>query len=346
MIKRLGHHIVQHVVPTKHNGFIPRLLREKQIFAMLGVGLALLVFAQYVRLTDHFGLTAEVYPATIITLTNKDRSANGLSEVTVNEKLTNAAKLKAEDMAKKGYFAHTSPEGRTPWYWFGQAGYSFLYAGENLAINFEESDAVETAWLNSPTHRANIMNKNFTEMGVATATGFYNGKKTTFVVEMFGMPAAVRTPITPTAKPAPLPSTAPAPSSTPKPITAVAGESAEKIAVLEETPTYTIAQNLAPNLEPADPVPAPMPKISWVKRLMLQSDRLAGMVIEIILILAIISTAGMVAREYEKRHRIHMVYGTLVAIIMFTSLFVGRLGFFTPKAPIASAPVLDAATLR
>jgi hypothetical protein len=334
MIHRLGHHIKHHMVPTKRNGYIPRLLREKQILVLLGIGLALFSFSQYARLTGYFGLTAEVYPAVIVTLTNKDRVANNLPEVTMNSTLTQAAKLKAQDMATKGYFAHTSPDGHTPWYWFAQAGYGFLYAGENLAVNFEESDAVQSAWLDSPTHRANIMNKNFTEMGVATATGMYNGKKTTFVVEMFAMPAVTRSvPSTPSTaqqilKPVPAQNTA-----------VVAGQSTQKIVMLEETPTYALAQNTDQALEPGNPTPVPTPKVSWLKRLVLSSDKIAGLVIQTIFVLAIIATMGMVARAYEKRHRMHMVYGTLVAVIMFSSLFVGKLGIFAPSSPVASAPL-------
>ncbi len=96
--------------------------------------------------------------------------------------------MKADDMATKGYFAHTSPEGLTPWYWFAQVGYNYTYAGENLAINFNESKDVDTAWLASPTHRANILNSHYTEIGIATAQGMYKGVQATFVVQMFGTP--------------------------------------------------------------------------------------------------------------------------------------------------------------
>ncbi len=153
VIRRFFHHLKQQLLPTAHNGFIPHLLREKQVWGMLMMGIVLFSFVQIARIENYFGLTAEVYPAVIVTLTNKDRATNNLATLSLNDTLTAAAKLKATDMAAKGYFAHTSPEGLTPWHWFGEAGYKFIYAGENLAINYSESDAVETAWLNSPTHR-------------------------------------------------------------------------------------------------------------------------------------------------------------------------------------------------
>lgn len=340
MFRRFAHHLTQHFIPTPHNGFVPHLLRERHVWAMLGVGLALFSFVQVARVSNYFGLMADVYPAVVISLTNKDREANDLPTLSVNETLMRAAKLKAEDMASKGYFAHTSPEGLSPWHWFSQAGYSFIYAGENLAINYDESDAVQAAWLDSPTHRANIMNENFTEMGVATTTGIYNGVPTTFVVEMFGMPA---TPRVAAAKPSPVaatpavttPQPAPVPSAPPS---EVAGQSTPTLAVLEETPVYSIVQNTDTALEPGNPTPAPMPKVSFVNRLVMNSGRIAGMVIQLIIIVAIITTAGMVAREYEKHHKKHMAYGVLVAVIMFAFLFVGQIGVFDQRgAPLASA---------
>ncbi len=129
----------------------------------------------------------------IIILTNKERADVGIPRLLYSQALADSAQLKASDMARGGYFAHISPNGRTPWYWFKQKGYDFLYAGENLAVNFTSSGDINTAWMNSQGHKANILNKNFTEIGVATAKGLYKGKETTFVVQMFGQLA----PITP-----------------------------------------------------------------------------------------------------------------------------------------------------
>jgi hypothetical protein len=105
--------------------------------------------------------------------------------------------MKADDMAAKSYFAHTSPEGIDPWYWFNQAGYKFTYAGENLAVDFSDSSAVNTAWMNSPTHRANLLDQHYTEIGIATADGMYQGHMTTFVVEEFGTPLPAKEEVSP-----------------------------------------------------------------------------------------------------------------------------------------------------
>jgi len=95
-------------------------------------------------------------------------------------------------MASKGYFAHYSPSGLSPWYWFTKAGYSYKKAGENLAVNFKDSDDVVRAWMNSPTHKANIVKEGYTEIGIGIAEGVYQGKKATFVVQLFAAPQDVQ----------------------------------------------------------------------------------------------------------------------------------------------------------
>jgi hypothetical protein len=92
-------------------------------------------------------------------------------------------------MAKNSYFSHDSPTGVTPWHWFKEAGYPFVHAGENLAVYFTDSGEVVNAWMNSPTHRANIVGSQYREIGVGTARGTYDGFETVFVVQMFGTQA-------------------------------------------------------------------------------------------------------------------------------------------------------------
>ncbi len=150
---------------------------------------------------------AAVISSVLVDLANGDRNTDSLGGLTISPVLEAAAQAKADDMATKEYFAHISPDGKNSWYWFKEAGYSFSYAGENLAVDFSDSVDVEKAWMNSPSHRANILNGNFTEIGIATAKGFYQGRSTTFVVQMFGTPASaansVRTITSPTEPTAP-----------------------------------------------------------------------------------------------------------------------------------------------
>lgn len=129
-----------------------------------------------------------IYAAVLVNLTNQNRAASNIAELKVSPILEKAAQMKADDMASKSYFAHNTPDGKTPWYWFEQAGYKYVYAGENLAVNFQNSEDVEIAWMNSRGHFLNIMNPKFTEIGIATSTGIYKGRQAVFVVQMFGSP--------------------------------------------------------------------------------------------------------------------------------------------------------------
>ena len=134
-------------------------------------------------------LTSTILPAVVVDLTNTQRQAVQAESLVRNPSLDRAAQLKAEHMAQYQYFAHYSPDGVTPWHWFSEAGYTFAHAGENLAVHFTDSRALVQAWIDSPTHRANIENKNFTEIGIGVARGRFSGYDTTFVVQMFGTPA-------------------------------------------------------------------------------------------------------------------------------------------------------------
>jgi uncharacterized protein YkwD len=130
-----------------------------------------------------------IYGAVLVNLANQDRVKANLAELKVNPILEKAAQMKADDMAAKSYFAHNTPDGKTPWYWFKEAGYEYSVAGENLAVNFQDSGEVHQAWVNSRGHFLNIINPRFTEIGIATSSGTYKGRSAVFVVQLFGNPA-------------------------------------------------------------------------------------------------------------------------------------------------------------
>jgi hypothetical protein len=154
------------------------------IFAEILVALALTIGN-----TGTFSNTAAVLPGVLGNLTNVERSSAHLAILTENPELDRVATLKAQDMAQKSYFSHTSPEGLTPWYWFDQVGYDYEYAGENLAIDFTDSHDVTNAWMNSPTHRANIIKAAYTEIGTGVASGTFEGVETVFVAQVYAKPA-------------------------------------------------------------------------------------------------------------------------------------------------------------
>jgi len=128
---------------------------------------------------------ADITKSALENFTNQARQSNGLKPLVENQKLEQAAQLKAENMVQNQYFDHTSPSGITPWFWFLKAGYNYKYAGENLAIGFFDSKEVYDAWLNSPSHKDNILNPNYTEVGIAVLNGF-GRNNTIVVVQEFG----------------------------------------------------------------------------------------------------------------------------------------------------------------
>ncbi len=183
----------KYFIPHEHNDYQPHFLRPKSILLVGAVVLLseLLLIMQVFVIGPHSNFLALILPSVVSEETNAVRADQVLIPLKVSSALQRAAQLKANDMAANGYFAHKSPAGLTPWHWFSEAGYSFIYAGENLAVNFSDSKDVITAWMNSPSHKANILNPNFTEIGVAMAKGIYKGKEATFVVQMFGRPMAI-----------------------------------------------------------------------------------------------------------------------------------------------------------
>ena len=190
-------------LPHPENGRHPHVLRGQVILGL--IILVLLVEVGVLAQTFYFAqmntMTAAVLPAVVADLTNQQRADNGIPALTVSPLLTDAAQDKANDMAAKGYFSHVSPSGQLPWYWFQQVGYNYQFAGENLAINFSDSQQLVDAWMNSPMHRANILKQNYTQIGIGIATGMYQGQETTFVVEFFGAPGSSAPSVTQTRAP-------------------------------------------------------------------------------------------------------------------------------------------------
>jgi len=183
----------KYFIPHEENENRPHFWREASVLSLALIILIVFITASSGRFLISRGtFTAAVISGVLADLANQDRQVEMLGMLAINPILERAATLKANDMASKSYFAHTSPEGKNPWYWFKEAGYEFSYAGENLAVNFSDSALVNQAWMNSPGHRKNILNGNFTEVGIATAEGMYEGRPTVFVVQLFGKPATLQ----------------------------------------------------------------------------------------------------------------------------------------------------------
>jgi uncharacterized protein YkwD len=132
----------------------------------------------------------------LLDATNAQRQAHGDSSLSIEPRLNAAAQAKAEDMAKRNYWSHTTPEGNEPWYFVTNAGYSYQKAGENLAFGFANSSETINGWMNSPSHRQNMLDNSYSEVGFgfANANNYQGHGGETIVVAMYGVPAPAGTP--------------------------------------------------------------------------------------------------------------------------------------------------------
>lgn len=298
----------------------------------------------YIKNTN---MTATVLPAVLVDLTNDVRKSNNEDTLTRSDILDTAARLKAQDMASIGYFAHTSPKGITPWYWFDKAGYMFTYAGENLAINFTESVDVEDAWLNSPTHKANILNGHFSQIGIATMDGIYQGRPTTYVVQMFGTPAFATNisdatealvektaPVTPP-KETPKQQSIPKPASTTPTTVAlvpvVKGESAtqtEKLETITDTKEFIAVKNNTVT-EDTTPKNAPAHYSKWSDRFIFMTPAYVDTLYKIFIILVLLGLLCMTVVEIKRQHPKNIMYGILLLVIILCLIYINRTMFVT-----------------
>lgn len=159
---------------------------------IVGVGLLL----QFVIAKPHarvLSYATDMSVAELLQDTNDQRAANNVAALSLNATLNQAAQAKAHDMATNNYWAHTSPSGLTPWYFITQAGYGYTTAGENLAYGFATASDALTGWMNSPGHRANILNAAFTEVGfgIIDIPNYQSQGEQTLVVAMYAAPAHV-----------------------------------------------------------------------------------------------------------------------------------------------------------
>lgn len=123
---------------------------------------------------------------TIIALTNSERQKAGLSPLQPQAALTQSAQVKALDMVQKNYWSHTAPDGTEPWNFIEASGYDFIAAGENLGRNFADDVALVNGWMNSPTHRANILNAEYQDIGLSILNGIVGDKQSQVVVVHYG----------------------------------------------------------------------------------------------------------------------------------------------------------------
>ncbi|MGY4893099.1 MAG: CAP domain-containing protein [Candidatus Saccharimonadota bacterium] len=189
---KVRHHAKRILVPHKVNDYRPHLIRAHGIIAVLVVALLAQLLYGYAATgkVEVLSRVSSIQTTDLLIDTNDEREAEGLADLQLNDSLSRAALLKAQDMFEAQYWAHVSPSGVEPWKWFGDVGYTYSVAGENLAKNYPTSQATVDAWMNSETHRANILNGSFKEVGFAVLDGYLNDENTTLVVALYAAPAA------------------------------------------------------------------------------------------------------------------------------------------------------------
>lgn len=187
---------MMHLSKTIHHFFIPS---HRNNFKAKGLHLDTLLFFLMVAITLNtigylwpgklLGYATDITIDKLISRTNQERTNQGLPPLHYNDKLASAACNKGQDMFTYNYWAHYRPgDGTAPWYFIKQSGYEYEYAGENLAQGFLFSDSVVDGWMNSPTHRANILRPEYDDVGFCVMNGVLQNEETTLVVQMFGKP--------------------------------------------------------------------------------------------------------------------------------------------------------------
>lgn len=189
-LKKVFHrHVKLALVPHKENQFRPHLIRRYGLTGLLLVIIGIQGIYNFSASGTVMGVSAPITSQDLLADTNSQRTERGLPSLRASDALSRAAFLKAKDMFAKQYWAHIAPDGTTPWHWFGTVGYNYAAAGENLAKNFTTADAATAAWMSSPTHRKNILSKDYVDVGFAVVDGLLDGKPTTLVVALYGKPA-------------------------------------------------------------------------------------------------------------------------------------------------------------
>lgn len=240
---------IQHLfVPHESNNQKAKILHPSGLTVII---LFLILFQGAISFTpkvfpDVLGYAANISPSEVIRLTNDKRIAAGLSPLSENGSLSGAALAKGNDMLAKGYWAHFAPDGTSPWKFFTDFGYRYRYAGENLARDFSNPGSAVEAWMNSPTHRDNILNAKYKEIGIGVVEGNLAGVDTTIIVQFFGA-TSDSAPVIPVARAQTVATIAPSPKAvklTPSPIAPTATATPEIVITPTPTPNNeTVATN-------------------------------------------------------------------------------------------------------
>lgn len=185
-IKRTLHRLF---IPQENNSWKPKYLHHDFLTTVIAVLLIINVSFKFVIKdfpSNILGVSVNISVESLLNHTNAERIKYGLAPLKLNTELTTAAQGKANDIFSKNYWAHYAPDGTSPWYFFQQSHYDYIYAGENLAKDFNDSQAVVQAWMNSEKHRENILKPEYEDIGFAIIEGNLADQPTILVVQLFG----------------------------------------------------------------------------------------------------------------------------------------------------------------
>ncbi|MFH1705897.1 MAG: CAP domain-containing protein [Patescibacteria group bacterium] len=178
-------------VPGGKNNYRARILHPSFLSGFIFLFLLSQTLISFIALLRPgvLGYSSDITPERVIQLTNDERIRRGLKPLKNDASLNEAALRKAGDMFAFDYWAHQSPSGREPWSFLKEVGYDYRVAGENLARDFYDADSAVEAWMKSQTHRENILNPKFSEIGISVVDGTLGGISTTLIVQLFGTKA-------------------------------------------------------------------------------------------------------------------------------------------------------------
>ena len=185
---KLIHKIAHLLVPRESNNQKARLLHNSSLTL---ITFAFILYQLIISFVPRFaprilGFAANISPDEVVRLTNEKRTQAGLSALNLNSTLSQAAQAKGADMLNKGYWAHVAPDGTQPWVFFTDLGYKYRYAGENLARDFSSASSAVEAWMNSASHKENLLSSKYKEVGIGVIEGNLAGVDTTIIVQFFG----------------------------------------------------------------------------------------------------------------------------------------------------------------
>ncbi len=184
MFKLIKHLFVPHI----GNNHRSKIIHNSSLLVLIVMLLFSSWFTVLVSKTnpDILGISYSISDQELLILVNERRLEEGLHPLKLNPKLSTAATGKANHMIANNYWAHFAPDNTSPWKFITESGYDYMYAGENLAKGFVNADDAVDAWMNSPSHRDNILSSQYDDIGFAIIEGRLQGEDTVLIVELFG----------------------------------------------------------------------------------------------------------------------------------------------------------------